>query len=174
MRGGYGFAVSSNTNLGIILCKGIPFFPFLQVHSITYANFKVLTIYSKGGGNRGKHGYVESVKHITAASNIVIQVFQYNFGTHFHDKPLMNHAFPQLLCFDIIPSILFLCDLQKPPILPRNGQGLQVSQEDADLFKVLRKRQEVIVNAVKTFNLRKKSTQNVSLAADEEVDDEEA
>ena len=59
------------------------------------------TVYSKGGGNRGRHGYVESVKHITAASNIVIQIFQYNFGTHFHDKPLMNHPFPQLHCFDI-------------------------------------------------------------------------
>ena len=171
MRGGYGFAVSSNTNLGIILCKGIPFFSLLQVGSTTYANFKVLTVYSKGGGNRGRHGYVESVKHITAASNIVIQVFQYNFGTHFHDKPLMNHPFPQLHCFDIIPSTLFLCDLQKSPILPRNGQpGLEVSQEDADLFKVLRKRHVDIVEAVKTFNSRKKSTQNVSV--DEEMDDE--
>ena len=38
-------------------------------------------------------------EHITAASNIVIQVFQYNFATHFYDKPLMNHPFPQLHCF---------------------------------------------------------------------------
>ena len=83
----------------------------------------------------------------------------------------MNHPFPQLHCFDIIPSILFLCDLQKSPILPRNGQpGLEVSQEDADLFKVLRKRHVDIVEAVKTFNSRKKSTQNVSV--DEEMDDE--
>jgi hypothetical protein len=148
------------------------FSSFLQVGSRTYANFKVLTVYSKGGGNRGKHGYVESVKHITAASNIVIQVFQYNFGTHFHDKPLMNHPFPQLHCFDIIPSILFLCDHQKSPILPKNGQpGLEISQEDADLFKVLRKRHQDIVKAVKNFNLRKESTQNVSV--DEEMDNEE-
>ena len=35
MRGGYGFAVSSNTNLGIILCKGIPFFLFKLVQQLT-------------------------------------------------------------------------------------------------------------------------------------------
>ena len=143
------------------------FFTLLRHNNLR--KFQVLTVYSKGGGNHGKHGYVESVKHITAASNIVIQVFQYNFGTHFHDKPLMNHPFPQLHCFDIIPSILFLCALQKSPILPRNGQpGLEVSQEDAELFKVLRKRHQDIVNAVKTFNKRKKSTQN-----DEEIMDDD-
>ena len=44
-------------------------------------------------------------EHITAASNIVIQVCQYNFGTHFHDKPLMNHPFPQLHYFNLILSL---------------------------------------------------------------------
>ena len=117
--------------------------------------------------------HTESVKHITAASNIVVQVYQYNFGTHFHDKPLMNHPFPQLHCFDIIPSILFLCALQKSPIIPRNGQpGLEVSQEDADLFKVLCKRHQDIVKAVKAFNKCKtKSMQNDLV--DEEMDEGE-
>ncbi|KAF8164695.1 hypothetical protein B0H34DRAFT_633518, partial [Crassisporium funariophilum] len=59
---GYGFAVSSNKNLGLIL---------------------FLTIYSKGGGNHGKHGWVKHVASITAASNIVIQVYQHHFGTKF-------------------------------------------------------------------------------------------
>ena len=90
--------------------------------------------YSKGGGNHGKHGYVESVKHITAASNIIVQVFQYNFGTHFHDKPLMNHPFPQFHCFDIIPFILFLCALQKSPIIPRNGQPGSKSHKKMLIF----------------------------------------
>ena len=45
-------------------------------------------------------------EHITAASNIVIQVCQYNFGTHFHDKPLMNHPFPQLHYFNLMLSLL--------------------------------------------------------------------
>ena len=44
-------------------------------------------------------------EHITAASNIVIQVCQYNFSTHFHDKPLMNHPFPQLHYFNLILSL---------------------------------------------------------------------
>ena len=75
------------------------------------------------------------------------------------------------LCFDIIPSILFLCALQKSLIIPRNGQpGLEVSQEDADLFKVLCKRHQDIVKAVKTFNKRKKSTQNDIV--DEDLDNE--
>ncbi|KAF8189403.1 hypothetical protein BJ912DRAFT_925968 [Pholiota molesta] len=46
---GYGFAISSNKNLGLVLCK-------------------VLTVYSKGGGTHGKHGWVEDVSIITAAS----------------------------------------------------------------------------------------------------------
>jgi hypothetical protein len=69
--------------------------------------------------------------------------------------------------FDIIPSILFLCSLQKSPIIPRNGQpGLEVSQEDADLFKILRKKHQDFTKVVKTFNSRKKSMQN-----DEEMND---
>ena len=73
-------------------------------------------------------------------------------------------------CFDIIPSILFLCALQKSLITLRNGQpGPEVSQEDADLFKVLRKRHQDIVKAVKTFNKHKKSMQNDIV--DEDLDD---
>lgn len=56
-------------------------------------------------------------------------------------------------------------------LLSDNGQpGLEVSQEDADLLEVLRKRHQDIVKAVKTFNKRKKSTQND--IADEDLDDE--
>ncbi|KAF9479795.1 hypothetical protein BDN70DRAFT_921032 [Pholiota conissans] len=49
---GYGFMIFSNKSLGLVLCN-------------------VLTVYSKGGGNHGKHGWVEDVSMITAASNIV-------------------------------------------------------------------------------------------------------
>jgi hypothetical protein len=56
----------------------------------------VLTVYSKRGRNHSKHGYIDNIGTITMALNIVIQVFQYHFGSHFYDKPHMNHPFPQL------------------------------------------------------------------------------
>jgi hypothetical protein len=113
----------------------------------------VLTVYSKGGRNHGKHGYVDNIGTITMASNIVIQVFQYHFGSHFYDKPHMNHLFPQLQCFDIIPSTLFLCALQSSPVVPVDGQpGIEVSPQDITLFKILQKKQKDIEKAIKVFN----------------------
>ncbi|KAF8872673.1 hypothetical protein CPB84DRAFT_1829734 [Gymnopilus junonius] len=148
--GSYGFAMSSNKNLGLVLCK-------------------VLTVYSKGGGKNGKHGYVDSVSSVAAASNIVIQVFQYHFGSRFYDKPHMSHPFPQLYCFDIIPSTLFLCTLHSSPIA---GQlGLEVSSEDITLFKALRNKQEEIGKAIKVFNQRKKTSNSETVDVDDDDED---
>jgi hypothetical protein len=116
-------------------------------------------VYSKGGRSHSKHGYVDNVGTITAASNIVIQVFQYHFGSHFYDKPHMNHPFPQLYCFDIIPSTLFFCALQSSPVIPDDRQpGIEVSPQDIALFKTLRKQQKDIEKAIKVFNKRKGSS----------------
>ena len=71
----------------------------------------------------------------------------------------MNHPFPQLYCFDIIPSTLFLCALQSPPVVPVDGQpGIEVSPQDITLFKTLRKKQKDIEKAIKVFNKRKGSS----------------
>lgn len=78
----------------------------------------------------------------------------------------MNHAFPQLHCFDIIPSTPFLCALQWPPIT--SVGGLEVSSADIAIFKALRSMQEGIGKAIKVFSQRKKSSN-----ADVDMDDED-
>lgn len=114
----------------------------------------VLTVYSKGGGNHGKHGWVSDVTAITAASNIAVQVYQYQgFGTKFGDKPLMSHSFPQLFCFDIFPSSAFLCALSTTPIAVEGG--LQISQDDLNLFKKLKAQLKKISDAIKALKKRK-------------------
>ncbi|KAF9554421.1 hypothetical protein CPC08DRAFT_712887 [Agrocybe pediades] len=119
---------------------------------------RVLTVYSKGGGNHGKHGYAETVTAITAASNIAVQMYQYQgIGIRkFTEKPLMSHAFSQLLCFNLIPSSSFLCVLSEPPL--KTEGGLVVSQADIDLFKALKAQPTPIANAIKEFKKRKAST----------------
>ena len=86
-----------------------------------------------------------------------------------HNERLATFALTSSLpfCFFVLTA------LQKSPIIPRNGQpGLEVSQEDADLFKVLCKRHQDIVKAVKAFNKCKtKSMQNDLV--DEEMDEGE-
>ena len=84
-----------------------------------------------------------------------------------HNERLTTFALTSSLqsCFFVLTA------LHKSPIIPRNGQpGLEVSQDDGDLFKVLHKRHQDIVKAVKTFNKRKKSMQNDIV--DEDLDNE--
>jgi hypothetical protein len=70
------------------------------------------------------------INTVTAASNIVTQIFQCTL----FDKPLMNHAFSQLYFFDIIPSNLFLCILKNFPKVSMGGQlGFEISEEDSPL-----------------------------------------
>ena len=86
------------------------------------------------------------------ASNIVVQIYQHHFGTMFYDKPLMSHAFPQLLCFDLLPSSSFLCALSSTPSATEGG--LQISPQDYELFKVLKSQPKKISDAIKAFKKR--------------------
>ncbi|KAF9046102.1 hypothetical protein BJ165DRAFT_1583501 [Panaeolus papilionaceus] len=149
----YGFAVTSHHSLGLVLCK-------------------VLTVYSKGGGKGGKHGYVDSVDLITAASNLVVQVFQFHFGNRFNDKPQSGSGslFPHLRCFDIIPSSMFICLLSQQPTVAAGGNGLIVSPQDVELFQSLRKFTPQIALALKTLKKRKKKTGTTVVDVDEASD----
>jgi hypothetical protein len=162
---GYGFAISSNKNLGLVLCKG----ETLLNMSNRVTNdgvVAVLTVYSKGGGKGGKHGWVASVPSITAASNIVIQVYQHQgFGGKFFDTPMSMHAFPQLHCFDIIPSSAFLCVLHAAPSTVE--RGLQISAHDYEIFKDLNSKREKIATAMKAFKKRPRA--NNGNDSDDEV-----
>ncbi|KAF9554270.1 hypothetical protein CPC08DRAFT_821803 [Agrocybe pediades] len=139
---GYGFAVSSNKSMtGLVLCKG--------------------------GGNHSKHGYVDDVPAaITAASNIAVQMYQYQgIGTLFTEKPLMHHAFPHLLCFDLIPSSSFLSVLGETPI--RTEDDLSISQADLNLFHTLKARPIAISNAIKKFKKSKGNSDDTDVMDDE-------
>jgi len=134
---------------------------------ILMSHLTVLTVYSKGGGNHGRHGWVSDVSTITAASNIAVQVYQYQgFGIKFCDKPLMSHAFPQLFCFDILPSSSFLCDLSATPTSVEGG--LQISNEDIDLFKKLKAQPKKISKAIKAFKTRKGVGANAESGGEED------
>ena len=118
------------------------------------------------------HGWVSDVTAITAASNNVVQIYQYQgFGTKFCDKPLMSHAFPQLLCFDILPSSSFLRALATTPTAVEGG--LEISLEDFNLFKHLEYQPKKISDAIKAFKKRKKSAANTRLDSDSEERDKE-
>jgi hypothetical protein len=93
---------------------------------------------------------------ITAASNLAAQVYQ--CGTKFCDKPLMSHPFPQLFCFDIFPSSAFLCALSTTPIAVEGG--LQISQDDLDLFKKLKAQPKKISDTIKALKKHNKSGTN--------------
>ncbi|KAF8871464.1 hypothetical protein CPB84DRAFT_1854973 [Gymnopilus junonius] len=90
-------------------------------------------------------------------------------GSRFYDKPHVSHPFPQLYCFDIIPSTLFLCTLHSSPIA---GQlGLEVWSEDITLFKALRNKQEEIGKAIKVFNQQKKTSNSETVDVDDDDED---
>ncbi|PPR07227.1 hypothetical protein CVT24_010170 [Panaeolus cyanescens] len=148
---GYGFAVTSHNGLGVILCK-------------------VLSVYSKGGGKGAKHSYVDNVNMITAASNIVIQIYQHHYGTRFNDKPQSGSSlFPHLDCFDIIPSSMFICSLLHSP--KATPGGLLVSTEDSNTYQILRKLLPQISLALKTLNKRKSRKSGATATAVEEDGD---
>jgi len=65
----------------------------------------------------------------------------------------MSHAFPQLFCFDILPSSSFLCVLSATPTSVEGG--LQISNEDIDLFKKLKAQPKKISEAIKAFKKHK-------------------
>ena len=115
--------------------------------------FLVLAIYSKSGDKNGMHSWVPSISAITAASYIAVQVYEHHFGLQFYEKP-PSHAFPQLKCFDMIPSNHFLCALKHVP--QASETGLRISTGDFDMFKLLKAKLPSITRAIS--DLRKKST----------------
>ena len=150
--GGYGFAL--HHKLGLVVCKGNLICIYFTIR-VEIDTKTVLTIYSKTGGSNGKHAWVDKANIITAASNIVIQVFEFHFGTLFSERP-PSHKFPQLKCFDIIPSALFLCALQHSPA--QTEAGLKISTDDSNLFKCLKAQMSNLTEAIKELTKKKKKS----------------
>jgi len=78
----------------------------------------------------------------------------------------MSHAFPQLFCFDIFPSSSFLCALSITPTTVEGG--LQISQDDLDLFKKLKAQPKKISDVIKALKKRKKLGVNTQPDSDGE------
>ncbi|KAK6971385.1 hypothetical protein R3P38DRAFT_2557433, partial [Favolaschia claudopus] len=69
----------------------------------------VLSVYSKTGGENGKHAWVSDCSNIAAASNIPAQVYEHiGSGRQFRAIPqaLRQLHVPQ---FALVPSSSFLC-----------------------------------------------------------------
>ncbi len=160
--GGYGIAVASNIKLGLVICKS-------KTDIIVKSNYLtiilVITIYSKSGGANGTHGHVTDSSVITAVSNIGVQIYEHHFGTRFYEKP-PSHTFPQVKCFDILPSSSFLCLLEHVPV--RVEGGLQISPQDFAFFKNLKAQVPSIINALKNLNTRKKPNANALVVSEDE------
>ncbi|KAJ7110581.1 hypothetical protein C8R44DRAFT_934286 [Mycena epipterygia] len=123
---------------------------------------KVETLYTKGGGKNGKHGAVTQHHNISAFSYIGVQVFELAHARQFRaitqaTSFLHTHQFRQL------PPFTFLCRLTGKPVV--NAVGLELSPDDANLFKDLNSGLNSINAAVKLSKSRKKAAE---LDAEEE------
>ncbi|KAJ6618077.1 hypothetical protein B0H10DRAFT_2379381 [Mycena sp. CBHHK59/15] len=117
---------------------------------------KVETLYTKGGGKNGKHGAVTQHHNISAFSYIGVQVFELAHARQFRAIPqatsfLYTHQFRQL------PPFTFLCRLTGKPDV--NAVGLELSPDDANLFKDLNSGINSINTAVKLSKSRKKAAE---------------
>ena len=81
----------------------------------------------------------------------------------------MSHSFPQLFCFDILPSSSFLCVLSTAASSVEGG--LEISQEDLELFKQLKAQSKSISDAIKAFKKRNNLPPNNQLEAGSDDED---
>ncbi|KAF8150852.1 hypothetical protein B0H34DRAFT_824720 [Crassisporium funariophilum] len=104
------------------------------------------------GAKTGKHGRVNGVICSTAASNIVVQIFEHSRnGRTFTDIP-QSHQQLQLKRFELISHLAFLNNLDKAPVVPHSGRGigfLEVSEKDLEHFTFLKQQLQKVVQIQK-------------------------
>ena len=88
----------------------------------------VLAMYKKGGGKAGRHADISKETNISAMSNIVIQLYEYNSGCSFWPHP-EKLAVIGAVQFMLILSNNFLCVLDAVP-KETNSSRLEVSAAD--------------------------------------------
>ncbi|KAJ7783922.1 hypothetical protein DFH07DRAFT_764292 [Mycena maculata] len=127
---------------------------------------KVEALYSKGGGKNGKHGAVSEHHNISAFSHIGVQVFELVFARQFRTIP-QAASILQTYQFRLLPPFTFLCRLtSKPTVTP---VGLELTVDDAGLFKDLSLQIKCLNDAVKKSRSRKKATEPDD---DEDIDED--
>jgi len=124
------------------------------IYSVFY--FVVLAIYSKSAGKSGKHSLVSDASNIAAVSNIPVQLFEHFIGIQFraHHAGATFHV----KRFYLLPSLSFLCTLSSTPTVIDNGHSLRISQQDWNLFKMLKDGSSSIIKAIETFNKHTKKS----------------
>ncbi|KAJ2912563.1 hypothetical protein MD484_g7863, partial [Candolleomyces efflorescens] len=129
---------------------------------------RVLIVYSRSGGKRGKHGWVPRVNAIDAASNIGVQLYEHRgLGTKtstFRSQPRALASL-KLQKFALISASDFLLQLSARPREVADGD-LQVGQEDLELFQKLRENISTLLKAVET--LKGKRAAKEDLGSDDE------
>ncbi|KAJ7849510.1 hypothetical protein B0H14DRAFT_3668205 [Mycena olivaceomarginata] len=118
----------------------------------TYFTFDAL--YSKGGGKNGKHGAVTEHYNISALSYINVQVYELAHARTFRAYPKATSLL-QTFQFRQLPPFTFLCRLSGTPIV--NHMGIELTHEDANLFKELNSAIACFDTAVKLSRSRKKA-----------------
>ncbi|KAJ7903001.1 hypothetical protein B0H13DRAFT_2335353 [Mycena leptocephala] len=117
---------------------------------------RVETLCCKGGGKNGKHGAVTDHYNISAFSHLGVQVFELAHARQFRAYPqatslLHTYQFRQLQPF------AFLCRLSHAPSV--NPSGIELTVEEASLFKDLSSAIGCFGAAVKLSRSRKKSAE---------------
>jgi len=98
-----------------------------------------------------------------AVSNIGVQIFEQNVGTHFRETFQDRALFmPQ---FDFIPPAAFLCALIHPPI-HTPGLGLKLSPQDLQVFESLTKVFPDIVKAMKGLKSKNNNSHHDEIDGD--------
>ncbi|KAJ7488491.1 hypothetical protein B0H11DRAFT_1686209, partial [Mycena galericulata] len=107
----------------------------------------------KGGGKNGKHGAVTEHHNISAFSYIGVQVFELVHARQFRAIPRATSLL-QTHQFRLLPPFTFLCCLEGTPIA--TPTGLELTINDAALFKDLKAGIKCFDTAVKKSRSRKK------------------
>jgi hypothetical protein len=121
-------------------------------------NHLVLSVYSKSGGKNGKHGRVEGVSSITAASYIPSQVFEHEHSVFFADVPKSQRhlQLKQFILLSPASPVAFLISLDRAPIILQNGRfPLEIAHSDL-LHFLLQKNLQNLVQVQKLLSGRKK------------------
>ncbi|KAJ7851297.1 hypothetical protein B0H14DRAFT_3662242, partial [Mycena olivaceomarginata] len=114
----------------------------------------VEALYCKGGGKNGKHGAITDQHNISALSYINVQVFELSHARTFCAYPKAT-SFLQTYQFRQVPPFTFLCRLSGMPT--SNATGLELTPEDAKLFRELNSAIGCFDRAVKMSRSRKKA-----------------
>ncbi|KAJ7659816.1 hypothetical protein DFH06DRAFT_1326841 [Mycena polygramma] len=114
---------------------------------------KVEALYCKGGGKNGKHAAVNEHHNVSAFSHMGVQVFELAHARQFRAYPQAT-SFLQTYQFRRIAPFTFLSRLSASP--RTNPTGLELTPEDANLFKDLTSVIGRLDAAVKLSRSRKK------------------